>query len=308
MIPKETLDLIKQNWTKLHNEPGVFKYNLNITNRKYLPGKFNFYIELNPERTKLRRIPQIIPSIFSEFNPNKFNFTKINPSEKLLDVPFNDSVISFIINQSPLTIYHSLICPDLEKGHPQFITEKALEFCIEFLLSIDEKGFRIGYNSPGALASVNHLHLHLLFLDCELYADKVELEPIGKSGAYRLNKLMPTEAICYLIDDSNKESNLKQIYGLIEFMCQNNIPHNIFLTPDRSKEGRKLKVFLYAREHHYKIKDITAMNAAFCEFSGYITVGDIELFNNLTEEQVLRKFKEDYGNVYTLIYKYLSEL
>lgn len=35
------------------------------------------------------------------------------------------------------------------------------------------RSFRIGYNSPGALASVNHLHLHLLYIERKLYLTEV---------------------------------------------------------------------------------------------------------------------------------------
>ncbi|XP_055840504.1 GDP-D-glucose phosphorylase 1 [Episyrphus balteatus] len=308
MSHKEQLDFIKQKWTELHNEPGVFKYKLNVASRKYLPGKYNIYTELNPDRSKLRRLPLAIPSLFTEFDHNKFNFNKIKPNEKLLDIPFEDTVISFLINQSPLTPYHSLICPDLEKSQPQLITEKALEFSIEFLLSIDEKDYRIGYNSPGALASVNHLHLHLMYMDFDLYIEKADLESIGKTGAYRLHDSMPTEAICFLIDENNKETIVKNIYALIEFMFKHSIPHNIFITPDRQQEGKQLKLFIYARGEHFVIKDVMALNVAFLEFSGYFPLGDSELFNNLTEDRVLEKIKQQTGNVYTSIYKYLNEL
>lgn len=309
MSLKEQLEFIKQKWTQLSREPGVFQYNLN-TSRRYLPGKYKIVVELNPERTKLRRIPHVIPSLFTEFDSNKFNFNQIKASEKLLDIPFDDTIVSFIINQSPITIYHSLICPDLEKCLPQLITAKALEFCIEFLLSTNDRGFRIAFNSPGALASVNHLHLHLLLLDCDLYIDNVELETIGKSGAYRFTDAMPTEAICYIIDENNKKTIVEKIYDLVKFMLQNNVPHNIFITHDRSQglSIRKLKVLIYAREKHFYIKDLTAINAATCEFSGYITARDSEMFNNLTEQKVLEKIKAETGNVYPLIYKYLNDL
>lgn len=92
-----------------------------------------------------------------------------------MNVEYKDSKISMIINNSPLTRYHTLICPDVHLGLPQRICEKALRFCVDFLMNLIENGesnFRIGYNSPGALASVNHLHLHLMFIEQELYIDR----------------------------------------------------------------------------------------------------------------------------------------
>lgn len=92
-----------------------------------------------------------------------------------MSIKFEETNISMIINKSPLTLYHTLICPDVSAGLSQCLTLPAVKFCISFLLNIEdkEKSFRIGYNSPGALASVNHLHLHLLYLTTDLYIDKV---------------------------------------------------------------------------------------------------------------------------------------
>lgn len=91
-----------------------------------------------------------------------------------MQLVYKDSDISMIINKSPLTQYHTLICPDVQLGLQQRITLKALNFCVDLLMSLlkeDERNFRIGYNSPGALASVNHLHLHLMFIERDLYID-----------------------------------------------------------------------------------------------------------------------------------------
>ena len=96
-----------------------------------------------------------------------------------------ENSISFVVNSSPVTKYHTLLCPNLEAGLPQCMTLEALRFCVTFLLDLHQRndwngldftelgGFRIGYNSPGALASVNHLHLHLIYLERVLYVDHV---------------------------------------------------------------------------------------------------------------------------------------
>lgn len=136
---------------------------------------------------------------------------------------------------------------------------------------------------------------------------------------------MPTEAICFIIDNDNNKLIVKSIYELLEFLCKQNIPHNIFITPDRAHEFKRLKLFIYARENHCNIKDLTALNLAFCELSGYIPVGgrpimlftyfrnntfllDTGLYENLSEELVIERIKEESRNVYDLIYKFLNEL
>lgn len=79
----------------------------------------------------------------------------------------------FLINNSPLTKYHLLIVPEVEKNHPQVMTQVCIELAIEIMKSTEDKFIRLGYNSPGALASVNHLHLHLLHVDRELYTEVI---------------------------------------------------------------------------------------------------------------------------------------
>lgn len=109
-----------------------------------------------------------------QFDEEKFNFKKVAAQEILMKLKFEeDTEISFIINNSPLTKYHTLICPNVDRGLPQRITLDALRFSVDFLLSLEANSyFRIGYNSPGALASVNHLHLHLMLIEKELYIDR----------------------------------------------------------------------------------------------------------------------------------------
>jgi GDP-D-glucose phosphorylase len=53
------------------------------------------------------------------------------------------------------------------------MTREGLQLACKIIRAIDDKTARIGYNSPGALASVNHLHLHLLFVDKNLYVEDV---------------------------------------------------------------------------------------------------------------------------------------
>lgn len=53
------------------------------------------------------------------------------------------------------------------------MTLKCLELALIVMKSTTDKAIRLGYNSPGALASVNHLHLHLLHVERELYVEVV---------------------------------------------------------------------------------------------------------------------------------------
>lgn len=87
-------------------------------------------------------------------------------------IPNPSNAVTMIINNCPLTQYHTLICPGLHANFPQRITLAALKFSVEFLMALrGNRNLRIGYNSPGAMASVNHLHLHLIHIERDLYID-----------------------------------------------------------------------------------------------------------------------------------------
>lgn len=57
---------------------------------------------------------------------------------------------------------------------PQVMTREALELAMKIMRAVDDKALRIGFNSPGALASVNHLHMHMLYVEKkDLYVEHV---------------------------------------------------------------------------------------------------------------------------------------
>lgn len=56
---------------------------------------------------------------------------------------------------------------------PQVMTRDALELAMKIMRAVDDEALRIGFNSPGALASVNHLHMHMVYVEKDLYVECV---------------------------------------------------------------------------------------------------------------------------------------
>lgn len=180
--------------------------------------------------------------------------------------------IRMIINKSPLTKYHTVVCPDVKRNLVQRVTSSSLRFCINFLRNVDDPNMRMGYNSPGALASVNHLHFHLLNMPQELYIDNVDLQELAGDYAFRLRKDSPTEAICFVFRAKDNEEQVLEktntIHTLTEWLCDNNLPHNIFITQQKNSDD--LRLFVFVREKFCVSKDLTAFNVGFCELAGFI--------------------------------------
>lgn len=84
-----------------------------------------------------------------------------------------NALFTFLINSSPLTRYHSLICPSLSDNLSQILTEQSIRFAVDVLRGFDDNCYRIGFNSLGALASVNHLHMHLMHIETDLFIENV---------------------------------------------------------------------------------------------------------------------------------------
>uniref|UniRef100_A0A6P4FJZ4 GDP-D-glucose phosphorylase 1 n=1 Tax=Drosophila rhopaloa TaxID=1041015 RepID=A0A6P4FJZ4_DRORH len=310
------LNAIKVRWEQLHKIPGLFSYQLQKTPQcRRIPGSWGFYTELNADRSVKRRRPQTIENLNPSFKPNMFNFNKVNAQEVIMtiDDAFGSPEVQMIINKSPITKYHTLICPEVEKNHVQRITRDVLEFCITFMRSINDKDMRMGYNSPGALASVNHLHFHLLHMPQDLYIDQAPLDELAGGYVYRLSRRAPTEAICIVFneDDNDKQvvEKVDQLYKLAMWMCQNNMPHNLFITQDRRKgKSGNVQVFVFARSEYCVNKDLADFNVGFCELAGYIPLPDPDKLENLTELQVLYRIRTVTGEAPKAVYEEMTHI
>lgn len=183
---------LTRRWNMLLSNENVFRYKLNVTDSK-LVGKF--LVQFNSDRTTKRRQPQQIPSLTPAFDVNTFNFNKINPEEVLLNITSGDDSIGDVcclVNNSPLTKFHSLLCPDITANQPQILTLAAVVFSVRLLQSFADNKYKIGYNSPGAYASVNHLHMHLIYLEERLFVEDVvnQIHTKGYQYAIRFNRIL----------------------------------------------------------------------------------------------------------------------
>ncbi|XP_017088297.2 GDP-D-glucose phosphorylase 1 [Drosophila bipectinata] len=313
---QQYLDDLKARWMELHKVPGLFSYQLQKTPRvRQIPGPSGFYTELNTDRSRKRRQPQTIENLNPTFKPKMFNFNKVDPMEVLLKIDDAEGSpeVQMIINKSPITKYHTLICPEVEKNHVQRLNREVLHFSITFMRNIDDQFMRIGYNSPGALASVNHLHFHLLEMPYSLYVDRVPLEKLAGNYIYRLSRRAPTEGICFVFgnEDSDEvvDEKVSKLYELAMWMCRCNMPHNLFITQDL-RPGKKgdVLVFVFPRSEYCVSKDLADFNVGFCELAGYIPLPDPDRMNNITEQEVLLRIRTVTGDAPKDAYKQMIKI
>lgn len=158
------------------------------------------------------------------------------------------------------------------------LTTEALVLAISVLFLSDDRSLRLGYNSPGAMASVNHLHWHLYYMTHRL---KIEDLPV-------VDHLLQNWTVPAIVFELTHHSCITKVASetirIIEFCLENNLAHNLFLT--RTTSG-SIRLFLWVIEPRLGAKDDNQINVGFCEFSGFFIVKDGEQFDSIDEGKCL---------------------
>jgi hypothetical protein len=190
-------------WRTLKSWPGLFRNTAyEATVRRRLPGPLGLVVQFNPEHIKTKRpssmatrvSPQDIP-VSRAWDPALFNFMKAKPAEIIVrvrtDTDAGTAQLTFastteflaggnhagalpapgdpddhplFANVNPLLDGHGLFVPRMLQGQPQVLTTEAIHAGLLVQAMPGRPDFRMGYNSLGAWASVNHLHLHCFYL------------------------------------------------------------------------------------------------------------------------------------------------
>ncbi|KAM3965963.1 GDP-D-glucose phosphorylase 1 [Aphomia sociella] len=240
------MQLLKQNWDNIHNEIGVFRYKVDKIQKKLVGEKYS--IQLNPDRGCKRRAPEQIDEICQTFNKNQFNFTKASPKEIIFCI-MNDGngnhqtaeltllysrvvesdVHTLLVNVSPISHYHTLLCPSMEKCLPQIATAESLLLTVEIFFLAQNRDLRIGFNSLCGFASVNHLHYHLFIEKNDLPVESLKCNHLF-SHIYCIYDY-PIPGFCFEVPDKNSAfSVVKDINKLVQYFLKKSIAHNILLT------------------------------------------------------------------------------
>jgi len=120
-------------------DAGCFAYKLDDIEARIVPGKYQVFVQLNEMRFNKRRQPQRMSSVSQPFNPENFNFTKVQSKEVLLELcpeqrlSLGDHHL-IIINNSPLEFGHSLIIPSVNSCLPQVCLINNSFICMSALL------------------------------------------------------------------------------------------------------------------------------------------------------------------------------
>uniref|UniRef100_A0A8B9WRF5 GDP-D-glucose phosphorylase 1 n=1 Tax=Bos mutus grunniens TaxID=30521 RepID=A0A8B9WRF5_BOSMU len=253
-------------------ELGLFRYPLGELPTQTLPGTVGFVAQLNVERGVQRRCPQNIKSVRQEFDPEQFNFNQIRPGEVLFrlhrkqDCPgtVQQEDILVVINVSPLEWGHVLLVPEPARGLPQRLLPGALRAGVEAVLLSSHPGFRVGFNSLGGLASVNHLHLHGYYLAHRLPVEGAPSEPLDPRGRLHVLQALPAPGFLFYTSrpGSDLEALISRVCRATDYLTDCEIAHNLFVTrgapPGKATSSSALsgvRVILWPRKPSFGIKE-----------------------------------------------------
>ncbi|NWR55425.1 GDPP1 phosphorylase, partial [Bucorvus abyssinicus] len=283
-------------------ERGLFRYRLGPLPARLLPGPLGLAAQLNVQRGTERRPPQPVCSLRQPFDPASFNFTRLRPGEVLLRLrrsgPAAPDPLLVAINASPLERGHVLLLPEPVRELPQALTAPVLRGALEAALLSAHPGFRLGFNGLGGCASVNHLHLHGLYLGHPLPVEAAPARPL--CPRHRLSLLfrgVPAPAfLFYAAGPAELAAVARDVCRAAEHLTDTGLAYNVLITrgdpPGGTGAGRGLRVLLWARRPSFGAKASAGFNVAVCELAGHLPLPAEPLYRDITEEEALRGIRE----------------
>lgn len=292
------------------SEKGLFKYDVLKCPSKKVPGRFEFVAQLNEGRaTKKRQTEFRMDNVCQRFDSKKFNFTKAKQDEVLFQFEMSledftscyeekkivESSASFVyINISPIEYGHVLLVPKVLQCIPQQMSTECLLTALHMSVEVHNPCFKIGFNTLGAYASINHLHFQGYFLNAPFPVERVETEYLAgytnkSDKEMRVSKLLeyPVRAFVFELG-SDLEELAREVSKACNILESKNIPYNllivdcgarVFLFPQKFDENKKAGVIP---------EDVldTQVNPAAFEIGGHMVLKRRQDYDMATEEKI----------------------
>jgi len=291
-------------------EQGLFRYDVTNVSTKALPGELGIVAQLNEGRASKKRPTEFtMDKVCQEFDSTKFNFTKADKGEVLLQfescnqtpaaefipsVAAADSPHVVLINVSPIEYGHILLVPRVTDCLPQQLTPDLFQVALRMAVESWNPYFRVGYNSLGAYATINHLHFQAYYLDAPFPIERAPTgTPPGGWTKRKRNrpvvqaiKSFPVRALVFILNGCIEDLALL-VGNACKFMQEQNIPFNVLIA-DRGARVFLIPNLFSARlaagavpEEHVD----TGVNPAVFEISGHLLYKREVDFDGASEEQ-----------------------
>ncbi|XP_052206064.1 GDP-L-galactose phosphorylase 1-like [Diospyros lotus] len=289
---------------------GLFRYDVTTCETKIIPGKYGFIAQLNEGRHLKKRPTEFrVDQVLQPFDESKFNFTKVGQEEVLFRFEqsndnnshfFPNALISadsnspniIAINVSPIEYGHVLLIPRVLDCLPQKIDNESFLLALHLAREAAEPAFRLGYNSLGAFATINHLHFQAYYLAVPFPVEKAPTEKLmtGKKlsdSGVTVSQLLNYPVLGLVLEGGIKLTDLANAAAnSCIHLEKNNIPFNILIADC----GKKIFLFpqCYAKkqacgEVSEELLD-TQVNPAVWEISGHMVLKRRKDYDDASEE------------------------
>ncbi|KAJ4872737.1 GDP-L-galactose phosphorylase 1 [Raphanus sativus] len=292
---------------------GLFRYDVTACETKVIPGKYGFVAQLNEGRHLKKRPTEFrVDKVLQSFDGSKFNFTKVGQEELLfqfedgedgeaqffpcmpLDADNSPSVVA--INVSPIEYGHVLLIPRVLDCLPQRIDHKSLLLALHMASEAANPYFRLGYNSLGAFATINHLHFQAYYLAMPFPLEKASSKKmITTENSVQISELLNYPVRGLLFEGGNSMQDLSDtVSDACVCLQNNNIPFNILI----SDCGRQIFLMPQCYAEKQALGEVspevleTQVNPAVWEISGHMVLKRKEDYERATEEEAWRLLAE----------------
>lgn len=278
---------------------GAFKYILHIDKEVIVKGRYGFMILVNENRVKLKKATQQISHFSQPFDPNEFNFTKVPEDDVIFSFKNVNGDLAVVgddiirINAYPAVYGHILLCPDVYRCLPQIMTLHGLRSAVDLCRLSGDPNFRVGFNSICGSASVNHLHIHGLYLNQRMKLETIETEHVAGS-CYKLVSFPSHGFVFHLEDDDGSvDEKVKHAFLLVNYLNSHQIPYNICITRGTSLAQdikaandiyTNIRMYIWARKTTVAYPPDKMSSPAFLEVFGCFICSDLKHLDELTEE------------------------
>ncbi|KAF5727944.1 hypothetical protein HS088_TW21G00084 [Tripterygium wilfordii] len=312
---------------------GLFRYDVTACETKVIPGKYGFIAQLNEGRHLKKRLTEfLIDKVLQPFDGNKFNFTKVGQEEVLfqfeasedgeqycslsapVDIKNSPSVVA--INVSPIEYGHVLLIPCILECLPQRIDHKSFLIALHMAAEAGNPYFRVGYNSLGAFATINHLHFQAYYLALPFPIEKAPTRKMESLGSgVNVSQLLDYPVRGLVFEGGN---SLECLSNTVSNACiclqDNNIPYNVLIADC----GKRVFVFAQCYAEKQALGKVspelleTQVNPAVWEISGHMVLKRKKDYEEASEKNAWRLLaevslsEERYQEVNALIFEAIS--
>ncbi|CAJ1417228.1 unnamed protein product, partial [Effrenium voratum] len=241
---------------------GLLRSQPSNISRRRLDGNLGVCIQFSSTHFAKKRKANDQQSVVMPADPQAFNFTKIKEEEVVGVVEASGMQVVCMVCASPLSVGHMLLVPQRDKVYPQVLTEEFLMCGLRLLALSGRLDIRVLFNSLLGHASVNHFHLHAIYLElCGFgngFANGIGAArfPVEKAERSKLGGGRGVGQVCAEIlvegrwycrglvlsagaprgsETDGGEADLEALgllaWRVVQLLQEKNVPHNVMLVP-----------------------------------------------------------------------------